>query len=66
MRFRRNAEGVYELRRERRPVKELAGSLRYDGPAKSLEEMDEGIVAGVSRIAGKVAVATVKIEGGRS
>lgn len=27
-------------------MKELAGSLRYDGPAKSLEEMDEGIVAG--------------------
>jgi len=43
--FLKNEEGVYELHRERRTVKDLAGSLRYDGPPKSIEEMDDAIAA---------------------
>ena len=43
--FLKNEEGVYELHRERRSVKDLAGSLRYDGPPKSIEEMDDAIAA---------------------
>ncbi len=43
--FLKNEEGVYELRRERRSVKDLAGSLKYAGPPKSVEEMDEAIAA---------------------
>jgi AbrB family looped-hinge helix DNA binding protein len=46
------AEGVL-LRRARvfpetRP-EDVFGSLRYDGPPKTIEEMDEGIVAEVKR-----------------
>lgn len=41
--FVRNEAGVYELHREARPVTELAGSLRYAGPAKTIEEMDNAI-----------------------
>ena len=29
-----------------RPVSRLFGALQYDGPPKSLEEMDEGIARG--------------------
>ena len=29
-----------------RPISRLYGSLRYDGPAKTLEDMEEGIAAG--------------------
>ncbi len=43
--FESRAAGVYELRRETRPVKDLAGSLRYAGPAKSVEEMDSAVAA---------------------
>lgn len=42
--FLKNAEGFYELRHERRSVKDLEGSLRYAGPAKSIEEMDDASV----------------------
>ncbi len=41
--FTRNAEGEYVLRRERRSVRELAGSLRYTGPTRSIEEMQDVI-----------------------
>ena len=41
--FTRTKDGVYELRVEHRPVMNSAGSLRYVGPAKSIEEMDEAI-----------------------
>lgn len=44
--FVKTADGGYELRREHRPVKKLAGALRYSGPAKSLEEMDQAIASG--------------------
>ncbi|MFT4215795.1 MAG: AbrB/MazE/SpoVT family DNA-binding domain-containing protein [Micropruina sp.] len=44
--FLMNAEGFYELHRERRPVKALAGSLRYSGPPLSLEDMDNAIASG--------------------
>ena len=29
-----------------RPISRLYGALRYDGPAKTLEDMEEGIAAG--------------------
>lgn len=29
-----------------RPVSELAGSIKYDGPPKSLEDMEEAVAAG--------------------
>lgn len=41
--FVKNEDGRYELRRDRRPVRELAGALRYTGPAKSIEQMDDAI-----------------------
>ena len=43
--FRKNEDGRYELHREQRSVKDLAGSLRYSGPAKSIDEMDDAIAA---------------------
>ncbi len=43
--FLKNEEGVYEVHRERRSVKDLAGSLKYTGPAKLIEEMDDAIAA---------------------
>ncbi len=30
-------------------VEEVAGSLRYEGPAKTIEEMDEGVMAEARR-----------------
>jgi AbrB family looped-hinge helix DNA binding protein len=46
------AEGVL-LRRARvfpeTRTEDVFGSLRYDGPPKTIEEMDEGIVAEVKR-----------------
>lgn len=46
--FIRNRDGYYELHRERRPVSDLGGSLRFTGPAKSIEEMDAAIAAAVT------------------
>ena len=46
--FTRNTEGDYVLRREQQSVRSLAGCLKWDGPAKSLEEMEAGIAAGAS------------------
>ena len=43
--FVKNEEGFYELHTEQRSVKELAGSLKYDGSPKSIEEMDAAIAA---------------------
>lgn len=35
----------------RRSMDEVAGCLRYDGPAKSLEEMEEGVARGAREAA---------------
>ncbi len=43
--FLKNEEGFFELHRERRPVSDLAGSLRFAGPARTLDEMDAAIAA---------------------
>ena len=43
--FVKNEDGFFELHRERRPVRDLAGSLRFEGPARTLEEMDAAIAA---------------------
>lgn len=43
--FLKNEDGFFELHRERRPVSDLAGSLRFTGPARTLEEMDAAITA---------------------
>lgn len=37
----------------RTTLDEVAGSLRYDGPPKSLEEMDEAIAKGIAERADK-------------
>jgi AbrB family looped-hinge helix DNA binding protein len=41
--FTREADGSYRMERLGRPVARLAGALRYDGPPKTLEDMDRGI-----------------------
>lgn len=41
--FTRNADGDYVLRRERHSVRELAGSLGYAGPPRSIEEMQDAV-----------------------
>jgi len=41
--FARESDGSYRIHRQLRPVALLAGALRYDGPAKTLDEMDDGI-----------------------
>lgn len=46
--FLKNGEGFYELHREKRPVTDLAGCLRYAGPAKSVDEMDDAIASGAA------------------
>ena len=43
--FTRTPDGDYLLRREPRSIRSLRGSLRYDGPAVSVEEMNEAIAA---------------------
>ena len=44
--FTRDDEGSYVLTRAKRSVLELAGSLPYDGPPLSLEDMEAAIAAG--------------------
>jgi antitoxin PrlF len=46
--FVETADGTYELRVERGSIQDLKGLLHYDGPPKTLEEMDEGIAAGAA------------------
>lgn len=43
--FHKNDDGYFELHREKRSVKDLAGSLRHDGPPRTLEQMDAAIAA---------------------
>lgn len=43
--FVKNEDGFFELHRERRPVSDLAGSLRFTGPARTLDEMEAAIAA---------------------
>lgn len=43
--FLKNTEGFYELHRERRPVRALAGSLHHSGPPLTIEEMDDAITS---------------------
>jgi len=45
--FARDGDGGYRIARQARPVARLAGSLRYDGAPKSLEEMDQGVTDAV-------------------
>jgi antitoxin PrlF len=40
--------GTYELRVKSGSVRDLIGLLHYDGPPKTVEEMDEGIAAAVA------------------
>jgi AbrB family looped-hinge helix DNA binding protein len=47
--FTRTREGDYLVRREPRSIRALRGSLRYDGPAISLEQMDEAIAAAAAK-----------------
>jgi AbrB family looped-hinge helix DNA binding protein len=47
--FIEDPEGGYRIERVHLPVARLAGILRYDGPAKTLKEMDSVIAeAGVA------------------
>ena len=46
--FVENASGGYELRVERGSVRDLAGLFPWEGPPKTVEEMDEGIAAGAA------------------
>lgn len=43
--FIKNEDGFFELHREKRSVRDLAGSLRFTGPARTLDEMDAAIAA---------------------
>lgn len=38
--FLKNENGFFELHCERRPASDLAGSLPFTGPARTLEQMD--------------------------
>ena len=42
------APGVYELRPDTLSIQDLKGFLHWDGPAKTLEEMDAGIGQGAA------------------
>ena len=46
--FVKTGGGTYELRLEHRPVRDLTGSLRFTGAARTIEEMDAAIAAGAS------------------
>jgi AbrB family looped-hinge helix DNA binding protein len=46
--FVETADGTYELRVERGSIQDLKGLLHWDGPSRTLEEMDEGIAAGAA------------------
>lgn len=46
--FVESAEGVYELRPDTRSVRDLKGFLHWDGPAKTLQEMDAGVAEGAA------------------
>lgn len=46
--FTRNASGEVVVSRQSRPLSELAGVLRYDGPPVSLDEMNEAIAGGAA------------------
>jgi antitoxin PrlF len=46
--FVETGDGTYELQVERGSVQDLKGLLRWDGPPKTVEEMDEGIAAGAA------------------
>jgi antitoxin PrlF len=46
--FVETGDGTYELRVERGSVHDLKGLLRWDGPPKTVEEMNEGIAAGAA------------------
>ena len=46
--FVKNAEGQYVLQKVRRPLVDLASTVPYDGPPRSLDEMAEGIAAGAT------------------
>lgn len=41
--FVKNEDGFFELHLEKRPVTDLAGSLQFTGPARTLEDMDAAI-----------------------
>lgn len=41
--FERSPSGDIVMRRQPRPLMELSGALRYDGPPVSIEEMDEAL-----------------------
>ncbi|MCL2453697.1 MAG: AbrB/MazE/SpoVT family DNA-binding domain-containing protein [Micrococcales bacterium] len=46
--FAREPDGGYRIERQARPVARLAGVLRHDGPAKTLDEMEQGIAEAVT------------------
>jgi len=50
--FVRTDEGAYLLEPARISIKDLAGCLNYDGPPMTIEDMQEGIIAGACASAG--------------
>ena len=46
--FTKNVDGDYVLRCERQSVKGLAGCFHWNGPPKSLDDMEAGITTGAS------------------
>ncbi|GAA3554075.1 AbrB/MazE/SpoVT family DNA-binding domain-containing protein [Microlunatus spumicola] len=48
-------DGTYELRVERGSVRDLAGLFPWDGPPKTLEEMDDAVAAGAAETVHRLA-----------
>jgi antitoxin PrlF len=46
--FEETADGTFELRVERGSVRDVKGLLSWQGPPKTLEEMDAGIAEGAA------------------
>jgi AbrB family looped-hinge helix DNA binding protein len=46
--FVRDESGGYVMRAKTGSIKDLYGMLKWDGPAKTIEEMDEGIAQGAA------------------
>jgi antitoxin PrlF len=46
--FEKGADGRWFVQRKTRDVRDLKSIVQYDGPAKTLEEIDEGIAEAVA------------------
>lgn len=49
--FSRNASGEIVLSRQSRPISDLSGALKYNGPPVSLEDMGDAIAGGAAGLA---------------